>query len=106
MDFNMHPIGVIHSPFTQKDQTPSQPRVQMLRVQWKFILSFLRVCKTWMAFLTSFSYMSFIIQAAIPCVSNHFWIIRSAACLQRAILLVPTPSGFQLSGSGLFGKTF
>ena len=25
IDFNMHPIGVIHSPFTQKDQTPIQP---------------------------------------------------------------------------------
>ena len=24
-DFNMRPIGVIHSPFTQKDQTPIQP---------------------------------------------------------------------------------
>ena len=25
MDFNMLPIGLIHSPFTQKDQTPIQP---------------------------------------------------------------------------------
>ena len=25
IDFNMHPIGVIHSPFTQKNQTPIQP---------------------------------------------------------------------------------
>ena len=25
MEFSIHPIGVIHSPFTQKDQTPIQP---------------------------------------------------------------------------------
>ena len=90
----MLPIGVIHSPFTEKEQTPIQSTRSQATGSVEVYPEFAAGLQDLDGFSHTILLYVFHHQVAIPCVSNPSWTTRSAACLPRVILLVPIRLGF------------
>ena len=90
MEIILRPIGVIHSPFTEKDKTPIQASRSQAIGQVEVYPEFADGLKDIEALSHIYLLYAFHQSAGYDLQSNHFWTTRSMVYLPRDSHIAPT----------------